>query len=41
MNRDAKVTISLWGYKESHIEPELLYIDILEDNEANDGIGAV
>ena len=37
MNRDAKVSISLWGYKESHIKPELLYIDMLEDNEPNDG----
>ena len=37
MNRDAKVTISLWGYKESHIQPELLYIDIIENNEPNDG----
>ena len=37
MNRDAKVTISLWGYKESHIQPELLYIDVIENNEPNDG----
>jgi hypothetical protein len=37
MNRDAKVTISLWGYQENHIEPALLYIDIIENNEPNDG----
>lgn len=38
MNRDAKVTISLWGYRETSIRPELLYIDTLEEGEANDGM---
>jgi hypothetical protein len=29
--------LSLSVCKESHIKPELLYIDVLEDNENNDG----
>ncbi|TRY73653.1 hypothetical protein TCAL_08799 [Tigriopus californicus] len=37
MNTEAKVTISLWGYKENNIEPELMYIDVLETSETNDG----
>lgn len=37
MNRDAKVTISLWGYKEDVIQPQLLYIDDLKTNQPNDG----
>jgi len=37
MNRDAKVEVSLWGYKETTIEPELVYITSLESNVANKG----
>ena len=29
--------VSLWGYKESTIEPELVYITSLEGNVANKG----
>ena len=38
MNRDAKVSISLWGYKENTIAPELLYIDEIEHSTTNDGV---
>ena len=37
MNMDAKVEISLWGYRETTIEPELIYIASLESNVANRG----
>ena len=37
MNRDAKVSISVWGYKEDSIEPALIYIDQLENNINNIG----
>eukprot|EP00095_Tigriopus_kingsejongensis_P008816 maker-scaffold1015_size70757-snap-gene-0.10 protein:Tk08816 transcript:maker-scaffold1015_size70757-snap-gene-0.10-mRNA-1 annotation:"hypothetical protein DAPPUDRAFT_305821" len=37
MNAEAKVTISLWGYTENHIKPQLLFIDVLESGETNDG----
>lgn len=37
MNRDAQVSISLWGYKEDTIEPRLLYIEQLESNLNNIG----
>eukprot|EP00096_Caligus_rogercresseyi_P016873 TRINITY_DN996_c0_g2_i3.p1 TRINITY_DN996_c0_g2~~TRINITY_DN996_c0_g2_i3.p1 ORF type:complete len:1255 (-),score=221.80 TRINITY_DN996_c0_g2_i3:184-3948(-) len=38
MNFNAKVSISLWGYLENHIEPELLFIDDIEPNTNNDGL---
>lgn len=37
MNRDAQVTISLWGYREISIYPEILYIDMLVDGTPNTG----
>ena len=37
MNLDAKVDISLWGYREFSIEPELVYIASLESNVQNRG----
>ncbi|RZF47026.1 hypothetical protein LSTR_LSTR013817 [Laodelphax striatellus] len=37
-NANANVKISLWGYKETTIRPELLYIDLLEDNVPNTGL---
>jgi len=37
MNGDAKVDISLWGYRETSIEPELVYIAQLGASETNDG----
>jgi len=37
MNMEAKVEISLWGYRETTIEPELIYIASLESNVANRG----
>ena len=37
MNMDAKVEISLWGYRETTIEPELIYITSIESNVANKG----
>lgn len=38
MNRDAKVQISLWGYKESTIAPQLTHLYTIESNEVNDGL---
>ena len=38
MNKDAKVDISLWGYKESTIEPQLIFIAQLETNVPNRGM---
>ena len=35
--QDAKVQISLWGYKESTIEPELIFIHMLGEGVANKG----
>ncbi|XP_068250957.1 protein mesh isoform X1 [Palaemon carinicauda] len=32
MNRDATVQISLWGYREISITPEIVYIDVLKDS---------
>jgi hypothetical protein len=29
-NEQAQVQISLWGYKEDRIEPELIYIDMIK-----------
>lgn len=29
-NYDARLKLTLWGYKETTIRPELLYIDVLE-----------
>ena len=37
MNMEAKVEVSLWGYRETTIEPELVYIATLESNVANRG----
>merc|ERR1719264_1406204 len=37
MKSDAKVDISLWGYRETSIEPELVYIAQLGTSETNDG----
>jgi len=37
MSADAKVDISLWGYLENSIKPELVYIDTLEASVANTG----
>ncbi|XP_045610171.1 protein mesh [Procambarus clarkii] len=37
MNRDAPVMISLWGYREISIKPELIYIDVLVDGAPNIG----
>jgi len=37
MHSDAKVEISLWGYKEDSIDPQLIYIDSLESSVANHG----
>ncbi|XP_043469976.1 protein mesh isoform X2 [Leptopilina heterotoma] len=36
-NLDARVQISLWGYRETTISPELEYIDIIQDMAANSG----
>ena len=38
MNKDAKVDISLWGYKEDQIEPQLIYISSLGTNIKNEGM---
>ncbi|KAG7171855.1 mesh-like [Homarus americanus] len=37
MNRDAPVVMSLWGYREITVQPELIYIDILVDGVPNTG----
>ncbi|XP_043267709.1 protein mesh isoform X2 [Venturia canescens] len=36
-NLQAGVQISLWGYRESTIRPELEFIQLLEENKVNDG----
>lgn len=36
-NLAASLTISLWGYKESTIRPQLMYIDVLETGIPNNG----
>lgn len=33
----ATIRISLWGYRENTIRPELLYIDMIEESTNNDG----
>ena len=38
MNKDAKVTVSLWGYLEDTITPQLIHIDDIERTTPNDGI---
>ncbi|XP_066998795.2 protein mesh isoform X2 [Anabrus simplex] len=37
-NSNAGIRISLWGYRETTIRPELLYIDMLEDSTTNTGV---
>lgn len=37
-NLNANVRISLWGYRERTIRPELEYIDMLEEQYTNTGV---
>lgn len=37
MNRDAQAQISIWGYREISIRPEIVYIDLLVDGVPNTG----
>ena len=37
-NLNANVRISLWGYRESTIRPQLEYIDMLEEQITNTGV---
>ncbi|KAJ9599568.1 hypothetical protein L9F63_009966 [Diploptera punctata] len=36
-NENEQIRISIWGYRETTIEPELLYIDLIEESAVNSG----